>query len=322
VKKQKRPKFKIKTFGKLYRLEDSPLYKLTTKRKLAELLQTNILHLKYLENDSLHYNAYEEINKKGKKRCIEQPSIELDKIHTRIASLICRINIPDFVHSGRTGHSHITNASAHLGSHKVLTTDIKSFFPSTTQNIIFKFFHRKMKCSPDVAKLLSLICSYNEHLPTGSRISMPLALWANMDVFLDLERLAVKYSIKMTLYVDDITFSGDNLNDLFIVSVKRIVKRYGHNIHPNKTKLYSKNDPKLITGVILQNEKLLVKNEQHKNIYQDLEQWKILKDTQYIPESLKNRLLGRLISLSAIEPKYKEKARSIRNYSSTESLKT
>ncbi|MBL4911448.1 MAG: RNA-directed DNA polymerase [Alteromonadaceae bacterium] len=304
----------MKTLNKAYEISDSPLYKLTTKRKLAALLLLEPVTLNALIKNTDNYNVFEQVNSNGKKRIIEHPNLELDKVHTRIASLLCRIKIPDFVHSGRAKHSHITNARIHIGHHKVLTTDIRSFFPSTSRTHLFNFFNRKMKCSSDVSDILSKICTYNEHLPTGSRISMPLALWANIGMFLELEKIAVKHDIKMSVYVDDITFSGDKLNKLFISTIKRIVERHGHIIHPVKTVLYAKDDAKVITGVILKDGKQFVKNEQHRNVYQDIEQWKILKDTPYMPETLKNRLLGRLNSLSAIEPKFKDKARSIRNH--------
>jgi len=312
--KKKRPKFKIITYDKIYKIEDSPFYKLTTKKKLAVLLKTDLLHLTTLIEDKLNYSSFEETNKKNKKRWIERPNIDLDLIHSRIASFLCRIEIPNFVHSGRKNHSHISNAKIHIGNHKVLTTDIRSFYPSTTRKHVFNFFNKKLQCSADVADLISLLCTYNDHIPTGSRISMPLALWANMGLFLELEKLAIKYDIKMTLFVDDVTFSGDKLNALFVSSVKKIVERYGHNIHPNKTILYSKNDLKLITGVIVNNDELLVKNEQHKYLYDAMEEWNELKDSPHMPEIVKNRLLGRLNSLGVINPKYKEKAQSIRNY--------
>jgi hypothetical protein len=314
VKNPKRPKFKIKTGGKLYSLAKSPLYELSSKKKLSELLFTDLPQLQVYAEDSGNYNAFYNSDD----RLIERPNVGLDKLHSRIASLICRIEIPDYLHSGRSNHSHISNALTHVGNHKLLTSDICKFFPSTTRLQIFKFFNRILKCSSDISDLLSHICSYKEHLPTGSRISMPLAFWANKNMFEELNCLSLRHDIIMTVFVDDITFSGNNVNPLFISSIKKIVKRYGHNIHPEKTKLYSKDSPKLVTGIVLNKCDSLVRNKQHRLLNQDFKEWNKHKDTPEIAETVTKKLLGRLISFSAIEPKYKDKAKMIRAYSKVE----
>lgn len=311
VKKTKRPKFKIKTRGKLYPLSSSPFYELSSKKKLAELLFTDLSQLNSYSEDFDNYNVF--LN--SDKRLIERPNVGLDKLHSRVASLICRIEIPDYLHSGRSGHSHISNAQAHVGIHKLLTSDVRKFFPTTTRLQIFKFFNRILKCTPDVSELLSQICSYKDHLPTGSRISMPLAFWANSNMFHELNCLSLKHGIRMTVFVDDITFSGNNVNPLFASSIKKIVKRHGHNLHPAKTKLYSKDSPKLVTGIVLSQKSSLIRNEQHRILHEDFNLWKKFRDTPEMKENITHRLSGRLISMSAIDPKYKEKANVVRNYS-------
>ena len=94
---------------------------------------------------------------------------------------------------------HVSNAKKHIGVHPLLTTDLKSFFPSTSKAIVFNFFFKKLLCSPDVSELLSNLCTYNNHIPTGSRISMPLAYWANSKMFLELNALSKALGICMSL---------------------------------------------------------------------------------------------------------------------------
>jgi hypothetical protein len=74
-----------------------------------------------------------------------------------------------------------------------------------------------MKCSPDVAEILAQICTCNGHIPTGSRISMPLAFWANHKMFDELKNIADTFEVTMTVYVDDITFTGSSVNKFFWV---------------------------------------------------------------------------------------------------------
>ena len=313
--RMRKSKLKINTAGKQYALHDSPFYKLMTKRKLASLLGVDLVNINSFRSGNSGYKVFELIGESGKPRTIEHPSKKLDTVHTRIASLLCRIETPDFLHSGRKGRSHVTNALAHAGRSKVLTLDIKSFFPSTTKKQVFNFFSSNMKCSPDVADILSDICTYDNHIPTGSRISMPLSFFANMDMFHELDKLGKRHSVKMTVYVDDISFSGDNVNKLLLSTVKSIVERYGHEVHPDKTTLYARDDAKVITGVVLSENGMGIMNKQHAKIHNDMVQWMLLRDTpSLLPQSLQRRLMGRLNSLSVVDSRLKDKAKSIQKY--------
>jgi hypothetical protein len=311
--KQKTKKFKIIRNGKSYELTDSSLYKIKSKTKLLSVLLLEKEHLPQLKASIGDYHIFNEQGKNGKPRTIEKPNHFLDKIQSRIASLLCRVKTPEFIHSGTKKRSHVSNAKIHANTEKTFTTDIKSFFPSTTREMVFNFFYKKMDCAPDVAELLTKICTCNDHVPTGSRISMPLSYWANESMFTEISNLSESHGITMTLYVDDITFSGNSVNRLFISTVKKIISRYGHTAHPKKSIFYPKNSVKTITGVVIKNGMPTIKNEQHMKMFQDIEQLKgFRKDTRTPPETLIKRTLGRINSLSIIEARFKDKAKSLR----------
>lgn len=142
---------------------------------------------------------------------------------------------------------------------------------------------------------------------------MPLAYWANVRMFNELENICQKHDVIMTVYVDDLTFSGKNVNRLFKSTVKKIISRYGHEMHPTKTKLYPPNGTKLVTGVVIDRNNLLVRNEQHFKLFEELSMWNSIKNNQYaISMSITSKLIGRLHSMGTIEPKYKTKAKSVR----------
>ncbi len=307
--KRKKRKLKINTQNKSYSIHDSALYQVSSKKKLSQKLLTSVERLKDLTSDD-NYNLFTD-NSSDKPREIEQPSFELDQVQTRIASLICRIKQPEYLHSGIKGRSHVTNAKAHIGKHKVLTTDVKSFFPSTTKEMVFSFFHKRMKCPPDVAEILSGLCTYSGYIPTGSRISMPLAFWANEEMFNTLHKISRQRTIKMTVFVDDITFSGNQINRAFIHKVKNIMSNFEHKMHPDKTRLYEPSEVKVITGVAVSNTGIHITNKQHMNINQDMLQWLATKDVFQI-NKLNERLLGRISSQSIIDSRYVDKARSLR----------
>lgn len=303
-------KQKIQTKNKSYDLADCALYKVLSKKRLEKILLSSLSELKKLTNDSNYITFYEKSDV-NKKRLIERPNERLDFIHTRIASLISRVKQPDYMHSGLKGRSYITNAQAHLGNSPTLTTDIRSFFPSTLRNKVFYFFHKKLNCSADVAELLSHICTINGHIPTGSRISMPLAYWANSEMFNRLDLLAHSYNARMTVYVDDVTFSGAGVNGYFLHKVKRIIESEGHAMHPNKTIIFRRDDVKIVTGVIVLSNELKARNLLHKNIFSDMELWKKINGGLE-KEALKKRLLGRIYAAANIENRFKDKARTLK----------
>jgi len=62
---------------------------------------------------------------------------------------------------------------------------------------------------------------------------------------------------------------------------------------------------KLVIAITLNKNIPLIRNEQHWNLHEDLKLWEKFKDTAQMTDKIKNQLLGRLISLSVIEAKYK-----------------
>lgn len=305
-------KLKLQRKGKCYHLEDSALYKITSKKKLSEVLFIKQSDLVFYQSDS-NYDTFYKDKEGGKKRLIECPKKKLDMVHTRIASLLCRIATPDYLHSGTELRSNVTNAKGHIGFHPVFTTDVTSFFPSTTHLMVFNFFYKKLKCSSDVANILANICTFKNHVPTGSRISMPIAFWANFEMFENLRAFADSRSVRMTIYVDDLTFSGAATDVKFAYNVKKIISQYNHIAHPEKSKLYRATDPKLITGVIIHGDKIKVRNKLLKNIHQDFREWNVLRKINTLePNTVGPKLIGRMNAASSIDIRFKDKLRSFK----------
>ena len=303
--KTKKPKPRLKTKNKQYTIKDSALYNLTTKRKLENILNKRISELSPLMEDS-NYRVFFQEKENGKKRKIEAPKLELNFLQTRISSLLLRVALPNYVHSGAKGRSHLTNASQHIGHHPVLTMDIKGFYPSVSSKSIYYFFLNTMKASPDVAGILARVCSYNEHLPTGSRLSMPLAYWANATMYENLNCLCQKHKITMSVYVDDFTFSGKAVNKLFQYKAKKVIENAGFTVHPEKTMLYKSHEPKLITGVVIDGDEIKVRNQHHKEIHLLFNKIdKVTSDKQL--ETLQKKLVGKLNAAGQIDPVFKQR---------------
>lgn len=309
-------KLKLITKNKSYRLQDSALYKIKTKNHLARVLLVDVEKFQFINEICTQYNVFTTVAKTNKVREIQTPINFLEIIHNRIASLLCRIKTPNYIHSGKKNHSNISNAKAHSGNNlQVMTIDIEKFFPSTASTKIYDFFLHGLKCSRTVSKLLTQLCTYNDCLPTGSRISMPLAFFANMLMFQEMDYLAHKHQINMTVYVDDITFSSSKISSLFYKLIKKITLRHGHSINDTKTKFYNHHQPKLITGVILKGNSLLIRNRHHKELYEIKELYSLIKINN--PEQLseiRNKLIGKLYSCGVINSKYKSEAKIYQHF--------
>ena len=101
------------------------------------------------------------------------------------------------------------------------------------------------------------------------------------------------------------------VNKLFRNNVKRIVEEAGLVVHPDKTQLYSRDKPKLITGAIVDGNGMSVRNKHHKAIYtlfSDLPECK--DDGQF--EEMQKELIGRLNAAGQIDPAFKQRASQVR----------
>ncbi len=302
-------KLRIKSKNKSYTFKDSGLYNLTTKKLLENRLQKSVCELRSLADDS-NYRVFFEEKPDGKKREIQAPTLGLDVVQTRIASLLVRVSTPDYLHSGVKKRSNITNAKVHVGDHPVLAMDIKKFYPSVSKKAIYHFFHNTMKSAPDVAGILANLCTYKDHIPTGSRISMPLAFWANHTMFNELQSLCDSQGVAMSIYVDDLTFSGRSVNTLFAHKVKRIVSASGLTIHPDKSRLYRHDEPKLITGVVIVGNFTKLRNKHHKAIYNLFNEMKVAGSDEQL-DAIYEKLLGRLSAAGQVESEFKMKAKAL-----------
>lgn len=262
---QNGPSPKLKKHEKRYSLNQCVLYKVASKARLAAILGAPLKTLEALAQDAGNYKLYERAaevcpftGKLTKARAVQEPKDALKSVQARIQSLLIRIKAPDYCHGAMPGRSYRTNAQAHLSSKKVATFDIKRFFPSTSASRVYDFFRERLCCSPDVAALLGKLCTYDSALATGSPVSPVLSYLANSQLFEDLAGVAAAWSLKYTVYVDDITFSGDQIPVGLRERVKAIVEKNGHRLSEQKTRVFNAGDVKHITGVVISAGKISV----------------------------------------------------------------
>ncbi len=294
-------------------VNQSVLYSVQSKAKLAEILKISPEKLKSLCSVGRHYLVFDIEQQGGKKRTVETPGFHLRPIHDNIFSILSRISTPDYLHSGVKGRSYITNAEAHIGKGYLLKLDITRFFPSTTRAHAKKLFLNHFHCSVDVASSIANLCSIDErgfsgvtngHLPTGSPISQSIAFWAHKNLFDALNELAIRNGLIFTCYVDDINFSGEFIDEAFKKEVCRLIRKSDLVPNQKKTQLYRPNQKKLVTGVVVTNDGLLVRNKHREKIWNLYEQLKNSPKGIDSEEYEKNvlKLMGTVNSSMQIDP--------------------
>ncbi|TAH37812.1 MAG: RNA-directed DNA polymerase [Alphaproteobacteria bacterium] len=270
---------------KQYTREQSPLFNIQSKRKLAAILKVDFDTCKRLiSGGDTYYNVWP--NKKG--RLIEEPVKDMRITHDTIAKYLKKIQVPDFLFCPVKGRSALDNARSHIGNDELIKLDIGKYFPSTKFERIFDFFHSGMKCSRDVSWSLAKICSYQEHLPTGSPLSPYISYFAHERMWQKIKEMCGQDNYIMTVYVDDLSISGKKLKGETIWRIKNEIKKYGLNYH--KEKKYSKNHPKLVTGAVIQDGNIKLRNKHHQEIRKlkkEIKSTKNLVEKQKLENSLK-----------------------------------
>ena len=244
-----------------YAIDQSPIYKLSSKRKLATILQVeyaSLLHSKEWTN----YTVSEIEKGSGGFRTIYDPCRELKQVQRRIKNLLSRISIPNWVFSGRKGVCHVDNGKHHEHSVYFIQSDLHAFYDSCSRERVYRLFKDRFKCSSDVSALLSDLTTLTLQdgstvIPTGSPCAQLVAFFAYQDMFNELHNLARNHGCKFSLYVDDLTFSSKmpfSNPAVFKKKLLQIVKRYGHSLSLSKTAYRGADETKIVTGVAITKE--------------------------------------------------------------------
>jgi len=247
---------------KRYPLNQSPLYAVMSKRKLANLFGLPLRDLVFLT--SLGDRNYQQwplrqkprdqiagIRPPVNPRVVQEPMPLLRALHDQIAALLSKLEKPHFVFSASKGRSYLDNALEHRDnlSYPAFKVDIKRFYPSVKIWWVRRFFEHDMRCAPDVSRLLARLCCMSGALPTGSPLSPALSYFACAPIFRWMQEFAELHGLKFTLYVDDMFFSGAKASQQLSRSVLRYLAINGFRGH--KVAHFSPGQPRVITGVAL-----------------------------------------------------------------------
>lgn len=269
-----------------YPLDQSPLYRLRSRSRLAKLLRLTPGELEKLARGDNRYSEWDQTNHKGKTRHIENPHHFLKKAQGRLAALLSKIEPPDFLFCPVKGRSYVTNAKHHVNGDVVVSLDIRAYYPSTSSRRVFWFFNSVLECERDIAGLLTALATWQARLPTGSPLSPILSFYAHVDMWQGIARLVREQECTLSVYIDDLSISGKNVPDRLLWNVKQQIHRCGLRYH--KEKHYC-GGAKEVTGVIIRDGELTLPNRQHLKIHQLRQSLQTETDQEE-----RNTLLGKL----------------------------
>ncbi|MHA7144954.1 reverse transcriptase family protein [Arthrobacter sp. TmT3-37] len=215
---------------------------------------------------------------------------------------------PD-VHGFTRDRGSYSNATAHLNAAALLTVDISDFFSSISSAEINATLV-DLGAVPEVAIGITNISTFRNALATGFSTSPVLSNLYFRPTDVQLSNLAADLNLTYTRYADDLTFSGDEVNDEHLEAVTEILALQNLQVNKKKVRFQRKGHPQNVTGfVVAHADHPRVPRYFKKQIRQDLyfikkfgvEQQARVRGVS--EDKLEQRLLGRINYLMCSEKK-------------------
>ncbi|RJQ34605.1 RNA-directed DNA polymerase [Candidatus Parcubacteria bacterium] len=203
--------------------------------------------------DNNYYTFDKKLIKKNGKikiRKFFEGNNNLKIIHRKINQLLDHINYPDSIQGGIVGKSIVTNASIHASRKYVANFDISNFFPSIDYRVVYRVY-RFLKCSPDVARILTKFTTADAHLPQGFGTSPKVSGLVLFEVDMRLNKLLSRYGLKHSFWIDDLTISGDHSIKKFKNIICKIFQQSGFKLNHDKTEFTNSKQKQVCTGLTI-----------------------------------------------------------------------
>jgi Reverse transcriptase (RNA-dependent DNA polymerase). len=269
---------------------------------------------------SLNYRSFRIPKRSGGSRVISAPKPGLMAIQRVIADEIrarskINSNVVGYVH-GKSIKSH---AGAHLTSTAFIKIDVQDFFPSITEEKVYRAL-RGLGFSESILPTLVRISCLNGALPQGSPASPPISNIVLSDADTKLTAFAAAHKLTYTRYADDIVLSGHvddyQLADLAI----DIVEQEGFRVNVFKSFFAHRPKKMILTGLSIASGDLKVPRSFKRTVRQDAYRLAaqgtavMFRDGKFDPFTF-DRILGKLTFWSWVEPQAKFPKRYIALFS-------
>lgn len=187
---------------------------------------------------------------KRKTRDLDCPRDPLLEVQRRIyRNLLRDLELPDYICGGVKGHSILDNVAHHHNAPVIVSVDIKSWFPSITAANVYFVWYTVLKCSHEVATLLTSLTTFNGHLPQGAPTSTTLSNLVLYSIDLPIRHAAARLGVSYSSWVDDLTLSGLYARQLIPV-VASTLKEARFKVSRAKLKVMGCGKQRVVNGVV------------------------------------------------------------------------
>ncbi len=263
-------------------------------------------------NAPVRYKVFQIPKRNGGSRIISQPARELKALQRVIVD---RVLSACPIHSAATaykpGSSIKSNAAAHVNNGPILKYDFKDFFPSITSKDWVAYCQRFNIFDDNKDIFIStriLFQHFNKQLrlAIGAPSSPCLSNVLMHDFDARLTEMVSPDRVTYTRYADDLTFSAPRTGFLTVVDsrLRQVIREIGSPslmINEEKTVLATKKYKRMVTGLILTNDKTVSIGHRRKReiraAVHEFSYGRLNFDQQV-------QLAGRLAFVNDIEPKF------------------
>lgn len=247
-----------------YGFEASPWVQNLNQRDLAELLGTTKGRLETLIGEKDKYTKRRTVHIGSKDRQLAVPVGKLRTVHERLKFQFNKIKQPEYLFSPRKGRGQRHNAEHHAGQNQFLGLDIRQFYPSTTQEHIFRWAYHVAGLKSDVAGMIAKLVAIDGKMPFGSPVSPVLTTHVHRAMFDEIHELCLARGFKMSLWVDDIMISGTFVSGELLEQVRSVIRRHGFQAHKIRFKTGARTV--CVTGVPIRSKRVDAPRALHQRI--------------------------------------------------------
>ena len=220
--------------------------------------------------EKVYYTKKEIPKKSGGVRELMIPAMRLRMIQQWILkNILYSIPVSRYAMGFTKRRSIVTNAKMHVGKECVVNMDMKDFFPTITQEQVFKVFYY-YGYTIGVSYMLSRLCTVDGKLPQGAPTSPYLSNIICLKLDKRLSNLARSYEAEYSRYADDITFSGCYGVQNIILPASKIIENEGFGINNKKTRIAFKYEKQEVTGINVSGNKISVDKKYRKAFLQEI----------------------------------------------------
>ncbi len=203
-------------------------------------------------------------------------------------------------------------AQPHVGHRRLVHLDIRDFFPSVTEQMVFDALHRATGYPKGLVNMLTRLCCCDGHLPQGAATSPALSNICFRECDEQIMAYCAGKGLTYTRYSDDLFISGNSMDvRRTLETVCKILRKQGFRLHTDKTKVLGRHQKQKITAVVV-NQKLQVSREYRRGVRQEvyyLQKFgRNCKGAQEADsyESYLRKLLGKIAFILYVDPNNQE----------------